>query len=430
MACGSDAGPTSSQKNAESVSMDSEMGDVRILYVLFTKQSDFDAKALLEKHGKGELKILDAPEDGRTKSGVLLRVQSVADRPLPQAQALPYFSRGFSDKAAQQLYECKTAVTLIGLGPFDPKHRLLKQQTVAVYEIAKEIEAFIFDEADSLTFTQEAFYDIRVSEIERGELTANQFGVRAYREGEGLRSVSMGLEKFGQKNFCVPAFAEHHMGVMDSMMSLMMQSLIEANRVIKPGEFEVDATSLKTKSEKQKFSQILASDGGTGKMNVELVSIEPVSGDPQELLGIKFESNAGPDLWQEHDQFLTTLFGKSREVSSGVDMGSLDEAIEKARTAAAKILADTNKWTTPGRRLKCAVRHPEIQEVIWVEVKSWKDNQGAGILLSSPYGTSEYKSGDTMSFAVDNIVDYQLSDSEGTIEKGGVDEMVRQMQGR
>jgi len=207
---------------------DNPVPEIFIHYVLYFESEDVDAKAIFAKHNQGELKLLESAEEGAASTGVLLIEKTIKEQPLPDLEGLPHFSRGFSDAAAQKFINSKSTISLVGLGPFDPEHKLLKNLTLTVGKMAEDIDAFVFDVADSLTFTTEAFDGIRAAEIREGRLSTNQFGVRAYRVDDGIRSVTMGLEKFGQTNICVPNFAEHHMGVIDKFNSLVVQTVIES----------------------------------------------------------------------------------------------------------------------------------------------------------------------------------------------------------
>ena len=402
------------------------MQSIFIFYVLFLPGSDVDADALFAKHA-GDIKVLASAEEGDKEPGVvLLKSESVKDRPLPDAQSLPVFSRGFSQEAADKLSKCKTAITIIAVGPFDPEHKLLKQVTVCVSKMAADTDAFIFDGADSMTFSREAFQKIRVAEIERGELSANQFGVRAYRTERGLRSVTMGLEKFGQTNLCIADFPEHLMGGVDSLMTLATQQVIESKTQVKPGDLLLDAHKIKNPTFKAQFAKRVSA-GGIGKATLKIVSIDSISGDPKTLLGPKFASPPGDDLWTEQAKLLESAFGKLRDVSEGVSMEEFEEAIKKVRVDIAAILIDEKKWKVPGRRLKLAIELPDVKEVVWVEVQSWDGKKGKGILLSQPTHV-DLKSGSTFEFTTDVTMDYSLSNAEKVLESGGIDELVKQLQ--
>ena len=398
---------------------------VFIFYVLFFPGTDVDEAALFKKHA-GDLKVLVSTEDGAKEPGVILKSESVKDRPLPDAKSLPYFSRGFSQEAADKLAKCKTAITIVGIGPFDPDHKLLKELTLTVSKMAAETDAFIHDGADSMTFTRDAFQKIRVDEIQRGELSPNQFGVRAYRTEEGLRSVTMGLEKFGQTNICIASFPEHLMGGVDALTTLAIQEVIESKTQIKPGDLLLDTQKIKNPTVKARYAKVNAA-GGTGKATLKLVPIDSIGGDPKKLLGPKFASPPGDDLWNEQAKLLESIFGKSRDVSEGVSMEELEEAIAKVRVDVAAILKNEKKWKAPGRKLKLAVELPTVKEVVWVEVQSWDGKKGKGILLSKPIHV-DLESGSTFEFTTDVLMDYRLSDAEKLLKSGGIDEMVKKLQ--
>ena len=398
--------------------------DVVIKYVLFTRDSELDAEQLIKSSSRS-LAICQTPDEAAASGGVLCRVDPVSDRPLPPAESLPYFSRGFNEQVAAEFMKCTTAISILGLGPFDPEHRLLKDLTICIAAIAAKTNAFIFDEADSMTFTLPAFDAIRAEPIREGVLSNTQFGIRAYRVDEHLRSVTMGLEKFGQKNFCVPAFPEHFMSAFDSLNSLIVQHIIESPTIVEPGAFELDLKKLNSKAAAVLAESI--TEGGTGAATVELGPIEPQGGDPEELLGPKFKAAPGDTLWEEQQGLLEQVLGKARSLSQDVSMESIEEEIERAREEALSILRDPAQWQVPGRRMKVAIQFPQTQEICWAEIEEWNGDEGGGILLSAP-SIEGLTSGSRIGFPGLAIMDYTLSNAEQTIASGGIDELVRQMQ--
>ena len=394
----------------------------QVLYL----DAEVDAQVLFDKHNQGKLKLLESPDQGADSHGVLLSRETIKERPLPPMKALQHFSRGFNAEIAKEFVKSKSAISIVGLGPFDPKHDLLKNLTLTIGKMANETGAFVFDVADSLTFTKEAFDGIRVAEIKKGQLSSNQFGVRAYRVDQGIRSVTMGLEKFGQTNLAVANFAEHHMGVIDSFNGILIQAVIESDTKVEPGDLSLEPQKFDNELQRKKFESLLR-QGFTG-VDVKLAAIKPQGGDPQKLLGVVFESEPGEELWQEQEKFLLTIFEKTRRISENIDIGTVEAAIKAARIQATAILQDKTQWSAP-RRLKVAINLPQ-KEIVWVEVSSFDDGKGRGILLSQPTKDSSLKSGSEMAFESEMIFDFVLSDAENTIAKGGVDELISKLNSR
>ena len=70
------------------------------------------------------------------------------------------------------------------------------------------------------------------------------------------------------------------------------------------------------------------------------------------------------------------------------------------------------------------------KEVVWVEVRSFEEGAGKGIMLSQPTTDRSVKSGSEITFEAEMILDFVLSDTENTIEKGGVDELIQKLNSR
>lgn len=406
------------------------MPPVQIYYALFLGKPIADIRERFAKVSDGKIELLTSVEEGHHKAGVFLAGHSISERPPPNDMVLAHFGRGFDDAAPAALKQTKAAVSLTGVGPFDSQHKLLRDLITCIARLARELDAFVFDGADYLTFTPPAFQGLRAAEIEAGQLSPAQFGVRAYRVDGGLRSVSMGLEKFGHPNLALTHFSEHQMQMMDCLMTLAMQHIIEANKRLEPGPLRLSLADVRNPRIKERLASA-RQPGASGKATLQLRSVAPLKGDPEELLAPAFAAPPGPELWAEQGELLKQLFGADRHVSTNVDMGDrIQEAIEKARAEALKILAAPKEWQQKGRRLRVAVGLENTREVVWLEVTAWKNGKGQGILLSQPRSVPALNSGDTVSFSAEALMDYTLSNPEGVLASGGVDELVRQQQGR
>jgi hypothetical protein len=238
----------------------------------------------------------------------------------------------------------------------------------------------------------------------------------------------MGLEKFGQPNFVLTHFSEHQMGMMDRMMTLAMQHMIESEKRLEPGPLALSIPDIRN----QRLRQQLAAaqqPGASGRATLQLHTVDPHEGDPEVLLAPVFKAPPGPQLWAEQADLLQRLFGTDQQVSKNVDMGEIiQKAIQKARNKATKLLSEPSEWQQEGRRLRVAVGLPDVKEVVWLEVTTWQNGKGTGILLSQPQHVPTLNSGDTVSFTANALVDYKLSNPEGELASGGVDDLVRKLQ--
>jgi uncharacterized protein YegJ (DUF2314 family) len=360
------------------------------------------------------------------KQSILVKQQSVDELPVPSMQSLQYFGRGFDQSKANRIMESDYSVSFIGVAPFDKDHTLLKKITECVGGIASKYNAFVFDAADSLTFTSDSFEKLRLDEIKKGLYSASQFGVRAYRVEKGLRSVSMGLEKFGQPNLVIENFSEHHMSYMDKLFTMVLQSVIESPVKVTPGPMAIDIKHIVNPVVR---SNLDASIGpvGTGKAKLVLKKAMSLDGDPSELLAISFKNSPSDDLWIEQADLLSSVFGRDRDVSSVPDSVSLESAIASAKMRVKSILDERHALEKDGMRLLVAVAMKETKEVVWVEVTEWIEQIGIGILLSNPIHTKSHSSGMKYKFNYESIMDYKLYGTDGLIDQGGVDELARQV---
>ena len=193
-----------------------------------------------------------------------------------------------------------------------------------------------------------------------------------------------------------------------------------------PGPVHLNVANIKNSYERQKIASHITGNG-SGLVTLNLTELESQGGDPKVLLGPRFDASAGPDLWREQEALLEDLFGAARETTEGVEFDSIAEAVEAARESAQQLLA-SNQWDAEGTRLKLAVRLEESREVVWIEVESWNDHKGVGILMSDPKAAG-VSSGSQLPFSIDMIMDFQLMQGVDIVAKGGVDALVKAMQG-
>jgi uncharacterized protein YegJ (DUF2314 family) len=409
-------------------SMENKLGepDVFIHYAIFfgKQEQELNSEDLTKQCDLKGIERITSFDSFTNKPGVIIKNQDVGQLPVPSLQALQYFGRGFDQAKADRIMESDYSVSFIGVGPFDKDHSLLKKITICVYSVAKKYNAFVYDVADSLTFTSDSFANIRVNEISQGFFSSSQFGVRAYRVERGIRSVSMGLEKFGQPNLAIENFSEHHMGYMDKLFTLVLQHVIESRDKVVPGPISIDVNNISNPM-LQKNMQSSIVPNGIGRARLVLKKAVPHDGDPSELLAITFENPPGDSLWDEQAKLLLSIFGRDRDISSVPDSASLDEAIASAKMRAKDILEEGHTLEKDGMRLLLAVALEETKEVIWVEVSDWEGQKGIGILLSDPIHTKSLRSGMKYEFNYAFIMDFKLYGPDGLLEQGGVDELAR-----
>jgi hypothetical protein len=401
--------------------------EVFIHYALFFGKQNLQLNSkelvkLCDFEGVERITDINAPIN---KLSVLVKQQGVDELPTPSLQALQYFGRGFDQSEANRIMGSEYSVSFIGVAPFHKDQALLKKITECVGGIANKYNAFIFDVADSFTFTSGSFEKIRLDEIKKGFYSASQFGVRAYRVENGIRSVSMGLEKFGQPNLAIENFSEHHMGYMDKLFTMVLQHVIESPVKVTPGFISIDIKHIVNPVVRSNLGASIEPNG-TGKIKLLLKKAASLDGDPSELLAISFENSPSDSLWIEQAKLLSSVFGRDRDVSNVPDSVNLESVIASAKLRAKSILDEGHALEKDGMRLLLATAMEDTKEVVWVEVTEWIGQKGIGILLSNPIHTKTHSSGMKYQFNYNSIMDFKLYGADGLIEQGGVDELARQ----
>ena len=414
---------------ASSTNKTTQKPDVFVRYVIFFGQQKqkLNSDAITKQCDFGGIEKLSDFNSFTNKPSIIVKRQGLDLQPLPSMQALRFFGRGFDQSNADRLLASDYSISLTGIGPFDKNHLLLKKITRCVDDIAKKHNAFVYDVSDSLTFTSVSFSKIRGQEITQDLLSTSQFGVRAYRVKRGIRSVSMGLGKFGQPNLVIENFSEHHMGYIDKLFTVVLQHVIESHEKALPGIITIDVNKISNPIVRQKYSSFIKLNG-KGKAKIQLRKTKSLKGDPANLLSIHFENSPGEGLWNEQAKLLKSVFGKDRDISNTSSSTNLQAAIASAKKRAKAILAKGYSLKKDGSRLLVAVALKRANEVVWVEVLKWEGSRGKGILQSNPIYTKSLKSGMKYNFNYASIMDFILYGPDGqVVEKGGVDELARKV---
>lgn len=395
-----------------------------VLFTLFyLPRAGKDPAAAFERAARAEwpeLRIL-ADDAASTEPHPSAHVAVVAPEPswIPDPGFLGYFGHGLSDA---QIAAVQRSEQLLSVAFYADPGELLRAHALAMRvlaRVAEETGALLWDDETREMFTLETW---RARGSEPPPATPNVaklVAIHAYRNGELVRIVTLGMRKFGYPDIVINDAPASLQPDLAAMVELACQTLVETGRLEREGRLALDVAKLRNPG---RFRELELAEGGTGRIEVELAVAQTEDGDadnrlveivfpgPREGLAER-QVAAVAELWGRDD---TLLFAKSE-----------DSELEAASARARKTLLGEIKpdWlATPHPLHHLIVKAPFAtpdggNEFMWVEVVRWNGSTIHGLLMSRPAYVPDLEEGAEVEVAEDSVFDYLLQLPDGS-ERG------------
>ncbi|WP_428307829.1 DUF2314 domain-containing protein [Lacipirellula sp.] len=384
-----------------------------------TDAIDIAGKAVA-KHAK-EMTALEAwPKPGEVELPfvVVAEIDTAAYGP-PSPDAVKHFGRGLDEKQTEWLQDSQKALTLSFVYSREAARATLQIAYATLGEIARETDGLIWDEQTRMIYSPEAWGEKLVDAAKPLATAAEHTTIHAYRNGEHIRAITLGMSKFGLPDVVVetsPGSANSQVGL---LMNLFCQRLVEGAEFESPGKFELELKSIE-QDELRKDMLGAVLENGKGVVRLTLRAGRRDEGDPEnDLIELRFDEYEGPDEFAKQELALTELFGSKEEII-GVEH---NEKIEAASEAARAKLSDLQKGFDAGLKsgelllVKAPFKTADgDREFMWVEVSSWKGDEISGTLQNEPFNVPDLKAGQKVTVSQAEVFDYLLSRPDGTEE--------------
>jgi uncharacterized protein YegJ (DUF2314 family) len=241
--------------------------------------------------------------------------------------------------------------------------------------------------------------------------------IDAYREGELIRMVSLGMLKLGLPDLVVSQVADGETRSMGTLMNVVMQRMVERRTLDAPSHLHLSLDEITNDSAKK----YLGSDtlpNATRKLDVELRLAKPAEGDAENrLLELHFPGVGGAQ--ENQAAAIAALFGSSDSITHIEHDDQMLELSARARKKALGFRARYAKGPPFGERLSVKAPFETASggtEWMWVEVVAWKGNVITGILDNEPFEVPTLKAGARVEVPADKIFDYLLTKADGSEE--------------
>lgn len=340
-------------------------------------------------------------------------------------------SQGFLAEDLEQYPLCDKAIVLSFSLDNDRSFKHQREAVQIVSKLAAAYDAYVEDLEARVFYTKDSFSKIVLGSWLQNTLVASDnISIHQYQDNDYLRTVTLGMSKFGLPDIVVQQTTRHNAELIGSLVNIICQTLIENPDISVNGSVTLDIDKLQDSYFKETQKDGLISDA-TGNGTLLFEYAEPDLGDADnELWAVFFEDYSKENTFEKQSAFLAGFFGS---VDSVVD-ATHDEALLKASEEAKKKLPAIQEYFNKefGLNELLYVKAPFVtddggNEWMWVEVVSWKDDTIAGILQNDPYYISNLKAGMEVTVNQNDLFDYILYRNDGSIEGNETGRIIQEM---
>lgn len=379
-----------------------------------------DVRAIVERLAAGKIALLadDAAAEKATGASVVIGAPTLADYAPPEKSTLQYFGRGLSPEDEEALLASKSVTVLSFRGPGAQAAQQYRAALELVGAVVGEVGGYPWDEEARLVFTGKSWAGL-LEHWQDGEPQLNKHvALHAYRDGELIRIVSLGMVKFALPDLAVNQVSGDSSGSMSSLANLVCQTLYEQGKLGSDGHLVASIDALKHAELKAELSEDLKNNAKR-RVEVQLATSKPAEGDSDNrLLEIAFPGTVST-LQERQSAALSELFGAHDSIVNVKHDDELLAASERARKKALIIGKRYVKGPPFGEQLLVKAPFDTTAggtEWMWVEVVSWNGNEIDGILKNDPFDVPSLKDGSRVEVQASKIFDYILKKKDGSSE--------------
>lgn len=412
------------------------IGFAYVLY--FVQEPRQDLQAALRKQQPiedGSLALVDAFPDPVSRPVVHARViDDVAESvPPPSVEILQRMGKGISKEQARGLQSAARALALTFVHPAATAVASLDRADRIVADLAESAGAMVYDVESRYLYSSARWREERLGAgTERAANALRQIAVHSYKDGEHVRSVSVGMAKFGLPDLVIQEMTWGLNPRLGHIMVGIAQRMIEGQQPTREGQLELKLQEI-LNPEVREYLTRDGFDNATRRATFKLVPAPPEEGDADNaLLAIDFGAFPGPDEFARQSAASDAMFGWSDAVKRIDHDAELLAASEKARAALPSLRAEFAQGLEPGAYIQ--VKLPfEVptggREWMWVEVHKWSGDHVEGMLLNEPFDIPTLSSGQIVEGRTQDIFDYIRVWPDGRQEGNATGLIIERMQG-
>lgn len=291
-----------------------------------------------------------------------------------------------------------------------------------VHALAEKAGGLVFDAETDQAFAPARFRQRRL-EGWSADLpdVRRHIVIHQYVDGELMRSITLGMRKFGLPDVVVNGHGRSSSQSVGSLINVACQRMLEGEPLQSGGAvLQLELRQMKNRSHREDVEGSRAGDGGSGKVDLAIGAAEPQEGDPENrLLELTFSPENETRL-ERQEEVICQLFGCGEDPTHHLQH---DEELLAVSAAARKKLPALKrrfqKGLRPGEILQVKAPFETAEggnEWMWVEVVAWEGKSIQGILRNDPESVPGLKSGARVEVSSEDLFDYILTRADGTEE--------------
>ncbi len=380
--------------------------------------------------------LVENPAGPPTRPALFLQFLDDADKQYapPDMQMIGYFGRGLTREQALAVQDTTDALIVNIAYPHSYGNPVFHYALLMMDELSRQHASLVWDEATREIFTPDAWREIRLGTWHNGVPSAeHQTTIHAYNNGEYVRAITLGMEKFGQPDIVASDFGWSLNRPIGNLMNLVTQTLVEGVEFNDDMSLDLDVSSLQHEQVRADITESLF-ENADGKVRLDFTPAVPEEGDPNNyLLEISFENGEGSSKQERTDALLSSLFGWEDNIVYVDHDRLILEASQRAKDKMPELRNAFNDGLEPGEYI--SVKAPFATsdggtEWMWVEVIEWDGKRIRGLLKNEPYDVPGLKGGAEVIVDEDELFDYIRNYADGSQEGDETGRLIYEAQQR
>jgi hypothetical protein len=374
--------------------------------------------AHLLKGEKYDFKLLDEPNPEINSVSVRRIDGGVKAYPPPGPGSLKYSGKGLSSKEANRLQQTERVFILDFSYPVSFQRKGLIQSARLLRDIARVTGGIIWDEETRECFSIDRWEKARIEGFhEEIPAVSGHITIHAYKNGEFIRAISLGMSKMGLPDIEVSDFSWADNRSVGNLINLFAQQLLESGKIKKEGEFQLDIDNVQHDTIRTNLLNSLY-ENAEKKASLRIVKGIRDRGDPDNrIIEIVFNHFPGTDKREKINVMVSRLFGWKDSLTYVKHNEEILMASEQAKEKLPGIRNEIRAGLRPGEYYMVKAPFPTPagdNEWMWVEVMAWEGTKIRGLLRNQPFNIPDLKAGMEVFVQQEEVFDYLHVLPDGT----------------
>ena len=380
-----------------------------------------DPRAVLARLAakQSELALLaTGPHEAPPRPSVWLVQHSDTEHRPPSSTIVEHFGRGLTEGDKKLLARSRASSVLMFGGPGISALASYRRAVALVEAFTQATGGLVYDDETRLVHGPSSWATVGRAFDDGGLPDARaHLTIHAYREGELLRMITLGMRKFALPDLVVNQVSASDTP-MGTMVNLLAQRLVEGAAPTGEGRLALALDDVENAGVRRSIEETIL-ENAKRRATVQLAVGKRDEGDPDNrLIEVVFPGAAG-GLQERQGALLDDLFGSKDSITSVEYDKELLAASARARKTVLGYKTRYAGGIPTGEHL--LVKAPFATrdgstEWMWIEVVRWEGRKIVGILKNDPFEVPGLKAGARVSAEESSLFDYILVKPDGSRE--------------